>query len=123
MCSNGYGNSNGIDDVRRELCEHTVCESRWLSNTACPPHSLAHNIIPFALLRFHEMFSATQRLQFERTATRPTPNTYIHARVYKHVFTFIAAFSHFFMLEEARGVALRCLPVGYAAAAACPLPL
>lgn len=100
MCSNGDGNSNGngFDDVRRELCEHTVCESRWLSNTACPPHSLTHthNIIPFALLRFHEMFSATQRLQFERTATRPTPNTYIHAHVYKHVFTFIAAFSHFF---------------------------
>lgn len=42
MYSNGYGNSNGIDDVRRELCEHTVCESRWLSNTACPPHSLTH---------------------------------------------------------------------------------
>lgn len=68
------------------------------------------------------MFSATQRLQFERTATRPTPNTYIHAHV-ACIYFHSSIFPFFFMLEEARGVALRCLPVGYAAAAACPLPL
>lgn len=106
MCSNGYGNSNGIDDVRRELCEHTVCESRWLSNTACPPHSLAHNIIPFALLRFHEMFSATQRLQFERTATRPTPNTYIHAHV--ACIYFHSSIFPFFLCSKRLAV-LRCV--------------
>lgn len=112
MCSNGDGNSNGngFDDVRRELCEHTVCESRWLSNTACTPHSLTHTHTTSSLLLCYVSTKCFLPHRDCNLNAQQQDRHQIHIHVYKHVFTFIAAFSHFFFYARRGSRCCAALP-------------